>query len=265
MWHIAAFVATVAGLVVLLVLTLNGTIFPSQTTTVYAQARNLAQLPADREPARTLARGGSCGVELWSIKTMTDSQAQQVNLVPAPTTITAMNALPVPASSTRSGFTLRAWTVTATLTGYKLEADSDYHLVLADNGKTAIAEIPSPACAQGSRVLVQITQARAAFEAVHPQAAECFNCLHQTVTVTGIGFFDRPHGQNGVADNAVELHPVIGFGQGGPAPPPPTPTTTITPQPQPQPQPSSCKRYPHRHWYHGIYHKECRSYYYTTP
>jgi hypothetical protein len=30
-------------------------------------------------------------------------------------------------------------------------------------------------------------------------------------TLTGVRFFDFKHGQTGVADNAVELHPVFGF------------------------------------------------------
>jgi hypothetical protein len=30
-------------------------------------------------------------------------------------------------------------------------------------------------------------------------------------TLTGVRFFDFNHGQAGVADNAVELHPVFGF------------------------------------------------------
>jgi len=29
--------------------------------------------------------------------------------------------------------------------------------------------------------------------------------------VTGVGFFDFWHGQRGVAPNAIELHPVLGF------------------------------------------------------
>jgi hypothetical protein len=29
------------------------------------------------------------------------------------------------------------------------------------------------------------------------------------IEITGIGFFDFEHGQNGVAPNAIELHPVI--------------------------------------------------------
>ena len=43
--------------------------------------------------------------------------------------------------------------------------------------------------------------------------------------VTGVAFFDYQHGQTGVAPNAIELHPILGFAclskTGPPAPPPP--------------------------------------------
>jgi hypothetical protein len=29
--------------------------------------------------------------------------------------------------------------------------------------------------------------------------------------VTGVAFFDFKHGQTGVAPNAIELHPILGF------------------------------------------------------
>jgi len=29
--------------------------------------------------------------------------------------------------------------------------------------------------------------------------------------VTGVAFFDYEHGQTGVAPNAIELHPILGF------------------------------------------------------
>jgi hypothetical protein len=38
-----------------------------------------------------------------------------------------------------------------------------------------------------------------------------FTDLNGTATVTGVGFFDFPHGQTGVAPNAIELHPVLRF------------------------------------------------------
>ena len=32
-----------------------------------------------------------------------------------------------------------------------------------------------------------------------------------TATIDGVGFFDRLHGQAGVAPNGIELHPVLRF------------------------------------------------------
>jgi hypothetical protein len=30
-------------------------------------------------------------------------------------------------------------------------------------------------------------------------------------TLSGVGFFDRPHGRTGVAPNGIEMHPVLAF------------------------------------------------------
>jgi len=38
-----------------------------------------------------------------------------------------------------------------------------------------------------------------------------FRIIRGLATVTGVGFFDFWHGQRGVAPNAIELHPVLGF------------------------------------------------------
>ena len=167
-----------------------------------------------------------------------------------------------------------------------------------------IVELPNPACAEPpleptpSRVLAQITQARAAFETGFPPAKACFACgLKTQSTLIGVGFFDKLHGQHGVAINGAELHPVIGFQLGGgpPAPPPPsttqattttntttsatttttattTATTTVTthatttaPTPPPRPRHGKgCNRYPGRHWYKHKYHTDCRPNFFFT-
>jgi len=197
------------------------------------------------------------------------------------TSIPAVNALPVPADpTTRQGddFELHTYQVTSFLIGYRLEADNDWHVVLSDDGSetqphTIIVEIPNPACAQPplepttSRVVAQITQARAAFETAFSPTAACFTCnLKTLVTVVGVGFFDKLHGQHGVAVNGGELHPVIGFQVGGP-PPPTTPTTTTKSVPTPPPSKqhgTGCNLYPGRHWLNHKYHRSCRANYYLT-
>src|SRR5262249_50366113 len=93
-----------------------------------------------------------CGVERWSVKTGTDPDAGMVNLNSSTsTTIAAMRALtapnPIPANNRVSPTETTVWVITATLTLYKLENDSDYHLVIQDaSGNTMITEIPMPSC-----------------------------------------------------------------------------------------------------------------------
>src|SRR2546425_1102970 len=79
-----------------------------------------------------------CGQERWSVKTGTDSDVSLVDLLSSPisTTVSALRALTKPAhlpATSRLGPTeTTVWVVTATLTDFKRESDSDYHLVLRD-------------------------------------------------------------------------------------------------------------------------------------
>ena len=175
----------------------------------------------------------------WSVKTGADADAGSlVGQTPVTTTVAAMRALAVPAvlppDGRSQGTEETVWELSATLTGYKHESDGDYHLVIADDqGNTMIAEIPDPtALAPGSFFAAQITAARQAFDeqfglheaapaaatpAAVPAAAEfslaamapALTRVTKLVTLQGLGFFDFAHGQDGVAPNAIELHPVI--------------------------------------------------------
>ena len=189
----------------------------------------------------------------WSVKTGADAGAGNlVGLAPTPTTIASLRALAVPAVLPPDGRSQGAeetvWELSATLTGYKHESDGDYHLVIADDQRnTMIAEIPDPAAlAPGSFFAAQITAARQAFDeqfglheaaaAAAPEAAPAaapefaaaavapaLTRVAESVTLQGLGFFDFAHGQDGVAPNAIELHPVIGIefhGAAAPAAPP---------------------------------------------
>ena len=160
---------------------------------------------------------GSCGVERWSIKTGTDSAANQVNLTPQNTTIATLDAIAAPASLGQNSprFTyagspeLQVFRLTnVTFTQYKLENDSDYHMILTDGSNTMIAEIPDPACVSGGVFASAITSSRAAFDASYT-ASTSFQTANVPVTITGAGFFDLLHGQTGVAPNGIELHAVL--------------------------------------------------------
>jgi hypothetical protein len=166
---------------------------------------------------------GSCGVERWSVKTGTDADAGLINLgSTTSTTIASLDALPTPGSLPSNNRIIPTETTVfrlqATLTEFKLEADSDYHLVLGDGaGHTMIAEIPDPACVGSSSPLLSgIQNARSEFDARYTPSGS-FQTVNVPVTVTGVGFFDFLHGQTGVAPNGIELHAVLNvqFGSGG--------------------------------------------------
>lgn len=156
----------------------------------------------------------SCGVERWSVKTGTDADAGRINLASTTSTsITFLDGLAQPGSLPANNRIMpteaTVFQLQATLVEYKLETDSDFHLVLSDGTHTMIAEIPDPACVGASSTLLAgITKARNEFTAKFTPTSS-FQTANIPVTVTGVGFFDFLHGQTGVAPNGIELHAVL--------------------------------------------------------
>lgn len=188
--------------------------------------------------ARPYTTTGSCGVERWSVKTGTDADNGLINLnSTTSTTIAALDAMPapsnLPANNRVQPTETTVYQINATLTEYKLEADSDYHLVMSDGaGNTMIGEIPDPACVgAGSPLLSGIQKARGEFDAKYTPTGS-FKSANVPVILTGVGFFDFLHGQTGVAPNGIELHAVLDVNFGGP-------TTTTKPPPTTTPPPTS--------------------------
>lgn len=186
-----------------------------------------------------------CGIERWPVKTLGDADAGKVRLdAPVQTTITDLRNLQRPFPEDVSGppdgrsgeVELTVYTVRADLVGAKVETDSDVHLVIADptdSLATMIAEFPDPGCIEATDpgLVAQMTEARQAVLQVSPSVvrlmaaggpipAEAIDArtgkprlqpLTGTAQISGVGFFDRLHGQDGVAPNVIELHPVLTF------------------------------------------------------
>ncbi len=222
---------------VLLLLFASVGISASYTGTVSAKQQQLHDNHNAETDHEALSSSGSCGLERWSVKTGTDTDVGLINLQSTtPTTIASLAALPMP-SNLPSNNRIQPTETTVfqlhdTLTEYKLESDSDYHLILDDgSGNTMIVEIPDPACVgSSSPLLPSIQKARSEFDARYTVTSS-FQTANVPVTVTGVGFFDFLHGQTGVAPNGIELHAVLDvqFGNGGT----PTPTATSVPTPKP--------------------------------
>jgi hypothetical protein len=216
-------------------------VLAATTLGLITAAATLGSTGSPRSQQRVL-----CGVERWTVKTLQD----RPRLFPVKTvTLAYLVTRPAPSNVpyTRLPFERQVFRVTAAVTLVRPEADQDLHLVLTDGRRTMIAESPTVSCAARSTLSLrkQMSRARAAVR------------VCSKATVTGVAFFDFHHGQTGVAPNAIELHPLLGFAckssspppappappapppPPGPPPPPPPPPAP-QPPPPPPPPPSNC-------------------------
>jgi hypothetical protein len=174
-------------------------------------------------PAGATSERADCGVERWTVKTLQDRPA----LLPVQTTTIASliaRPKPSPLPGNRAPFERHQFRVTVQVVRLHNEEDGDIHAVLQDAaGNTMIAEPPMASCNTGATPYrrQQKAQARAAVK------------VCGTAQVTGVASFDFDHGQTGVAPNAIELHPILGFrcltGGGAKGPPTTSPTRPTAP------------------------------------
>lgn len=195
--------------------------------------------PVDPDEAETTG-GARCGEERAAIKLGLDNEARLIVTTPFSTTISALTGVrhPVttPADTRASSVERTVYRLQATVVGYKLEADQDFHLVIDDrHGHHMVVEVPSPDCVGANRTAPangagkpraesawrdQVVAARAAvlqILAEHhlPAPGAKLRRTEIQVVITGVGFFDKIHGQDGVAPNGIELHPVLAIALGG--------------------------------------------------
>lgn len=158
-----------------------------------------------------------CGVERWAVKTLTDPGATRIALTPEASTVGTLGSIAPPRDPTDRVAPTETTVFRLTdvrMTAFKQEADSDIHLALEDDqGRTMIAEFPAAGCdtTAPTRLRAMMTKARDDFTTACGQPADRYKKLDGTATMTGVGFFDRIHGQRGVAPNGIELHPVLSF------------------------------------------------------
>jgi hypothetical protein len=165
-----------------------------------------------------------CGVERWAVKTLQDRPHL---LGPRASNVAHLIGIPRPAHvpSTRLSSERRVYSVIASATMIREEADQDLHIVLQKGTKHLIAEAPNAPFCTANATAYRKKQMRKARSLVRPFCAKA--------RVVGVAFWDYYHGQTGVAPNVIELHPILGYsclGGGGPPPPPP-------PGPPPPPPP----------------------------
>jgi hypothetical protein len=180
----------------------------------------LATLTYADEDSSTHARrppAERCGSYRWPVKILSDPGAHAVDHTATETSVETLANMPAPVDPTArvAPVETHVWQLTGVhAVGLREEPDSDIHLVVSDQrGHTMITEFPSPGCdtAASAPDRTGMSRARADLVPAFGEPGRAFRRVTGTVTLRGVGFFDRLHGQRGVAANGVELHPVVGF------------------------------------------------------
>ncbi len=153
------------------------------------------------------------GEERWSLKTLVDRDVRTIDWTPRPTTISDVGSFRRPQrilDDRRAGvYERRVYCIEAWIVEVRPQGDGDLHvnLVDPDDGSEMIVEIPDSKCQN---------VCRSPWTAVFSAARERLETRLRTwdtdtlrVVVSGVGFFDRNHGQLGAAPNSFELHPVL--------------------------------------------------------
>jgi len=155
----------------------------------------------------------------YQIRTGVDEAARRVSRTAVDTTIEELVQLIPPkdlralrAANNRAGpVEFTTYRLEARIVKCKLEHPSeDFALVLqSPSGATMRALVPDPASVDSSSLwLSDIAAVRKQIEdKLAPQRTYKESDLK--VRITGVGFFNYPHNQVGLAPNAIELHPVL--------------------------------------------------------
>jgi hypothetical protein len=176
--------------------------------------------PGGTQPLAADART-TCGDQRWPVKTLSDPREKLVNYKPHDSSIGRLRKKPHPHVGPNTkrieGVETTNYRVAARLVEMKLADDRDIQLVIAvpsAPAKMMIVEFPDTTCngASSSPKKGKMASARSAIIAACGQPSSShFTNLGGRANITGVGFFDIPHGQIGVAPNAIELHPVLKF------------------------------------------------------
>jgi hypothetical protein len=156
-----------------------------------------------------------CGGSTWRLKTFSDAQRKQVDLVPDATTIRDIRARRGPGRAlTRRAtpFQLHVWELPAQITKYRLDPNGSLRLELYDNESYMNAVIPSLNCLSGkTRDRADIQAAWRLFVLKCGKPTLDWKSFGGILFVRGIGYWSQKQPLRGTAPNGAELHPVTGL------------------------------------------------------
>lgn len=183
-----------------------------------------AHIQAQQDPGESMDT--PCGKARFAVKTLADADASSVNRTPKSATMTDLRKIAPPAQYDeqrlpRQESEKQVYRVRAKLVGWKLEADHDFHIEIADPQNpslTMIVEPPDPTCptSQKSGHAKEYAAVRDAFIKCFGEPTPRFRKFPEMIVdLDGVSFWDAIHGQTGAQPSApngrqnLELHPVL--------------------------------------------------------
>ena len=168
--------------------------------------------------ATKLSLSQSCGIERWSIKTLSDRDTIKIDFTKTtPSSVHEQVQLHPPSKKTyRLDNESIVYSIDCLIVGYKKERnDQDVHIVIQDavTKEFMVAEIPSYICTEvlhtSRSQRYRDLQDWFRYNIGKPKTKFIYLKNPIAVTITGLGFFDFCHGQKGMASNGREIHPVL--------------------------------------------------------
>jgi hypothetical protein len=208
-------------MMVIVAATITGAVYVLQKhSSIYAtimhrlESRPLVN-PADLSTGDIDIAAFGCGQERWAVKTLSDADAARaVEGDPQHATVRDLLNLRPPAWSRNSPrFPEEVqYVVEGSILAYKLEPDSDIHVIIGSDHVTMVVEFPRPDCVPRLAARPLLDHARNQLLRILPRLPD--STARQTpqpipVRIRGVLFFDKSHGQIGGTWNGAELHPVL--------------------------------------------------------
>jgi hypothetical protein len=165
-----------------------------------------------------------CGTARWPVKTLADSAAASIDTKLMSATVLGLTTLPapqhvgdkLPRQTGFGGAEFKTYRLSVRLVAWKLsDNDSDIHGEVRGlfAPQTMVVEFPLAGCVAKSASVanrVKMTSAKSALlkacGKTH-QPSTSMRKLTSTATITGLGFFDKSHGQGGGAESGSSSIP----------------------------------------------------------
>jgi hypothetical protein len=156
-----------------------------------------------------------CGTQRWSVKTLQDSEVDQINFTPKSSTVKKQLAFPKPDyhdDNPRDSTEKQVYKIKCKLVQYSLEDDSDWHLIVQDlsTSQQMVMEIPSTSCiglSNSHLSKIQLSKKRLIAHVGPVKKTPRVPPAGTRLQIIGVGFFDEK--DHPVGFSGREIHPVL--------------------------------------------------------